>query len=175
MAIACIGLGANTGNREANLRMALRGMSRMTRVMVVSALYETEPLGAQGPAYYNAACQIETGLEPLPLLRFLKGLEAEVGRRPGGEIWGPRPIDLDILLYGDQTLEGEALVIPHPRLAERGFVLAPLAEIAPSVRHPVLGRPIAELAHGIDMSGVRQIAAAGWHGVVGTEGQRIRL
>ncbi len=175
MSTAYIGLGANIGNREANLRMALRGMSRMARVQAVSALYETEPQGADGPPYYNAACRIETGLEPLPLLRFLKGLEVEIGRRPGGERWGPRPIDLDILLYGDQTLESEALVIPHQRLAERAFVLAPLGEIAAGLRHPVLGRTIAELARGIDMGGVREIAAAGWDGVVGTEGQRIRL
>jgi len=175
MAIVYIGLGANTGNREANLRMALRGMTRMTRVLAVSSLYETEPQGAEGPPFYNAACQIDAGLEPLPLLRFLKGLEAEVGRRPGGERWGPRPIDLDILLYGEETLDSEALVIPHPRLAERAFVLAPLAEIAPGVRHPVLGQTIAELARGMDMSGVRKIAEAGWDGVAGTEGQRVRI
>jgi len=175
MTVAYIGLGANIGNREANLRVALRGMSRMTRVLAVSALYETEPQGVAGPPYYNTACRIEVGLEPLPLLRFLKGLEAEIGRRPGGERWGPRPIDLDILLYGEETLDSEALVIPHPRLAERAFVLAPLAEIAAGLRHPVLGRTIAELARGMDTSGVRQIAAAGWDGVVGTEGQRVRL
>ena len=175
MAIVYIGLGANSGNREANLRMALRGMTRMTRVLAVSSLYETEAEGPEQPPFYNAVCQIEAGLEPLPLLRFLKGLEAEVGRRPGGERWGPRPIDLDILLYGEETRDSEALVIPHPRLAERGFVLAPLAEIAPGVRHPVLGRTVAELARGMDMSGVRQIAEAGWDGVVGTEGQRVRI
>ncbi len=175
MPTAYIGLGANTGNREANLRTALLGMMRLSRVQLVSALYETDAIGPEQPPFYNAACQIDTGLEPLALLRFLKGLEAEVGRRPGGERWGPRPIDLDILLYGEETLASEALVIPHPRLAERGFVLTPLAEIAAVVRHPVLGRTIADLARGIDMGGVRKIAAAGWDGVAGSGGQRVRI
>src|SRR5712692_3244656 len=112
MANVYIALGSNIGNREANLRMALRGMTRMSRVKSVSALYESEPLGSfeapstegrqdrpEQPPYYNAVCFIETGLEPASLLRFLKGLEHEIGRRPGGPRLGPRPIDLDILLY----------------------------------------------------------------------------
>src|SRR5438128_2829803 len=138
MATAYIGLGANTGNREANLRMALSGLTRMARVEAVSSLYETAPVGSEEeqPTFYNAVCRIETGLEPESLLRFLKTLEREIGRRPGTERWGPRPIDLDILLYEERIIEGEELDVPHPRLAERAFVLVALAEIAPDTIYP---------------------------------------
>ena len=175
MSTAHIGLGANTGNRRANLRMALIGMSRLARVDAVSALYETPPVGdhAEGqPPYYNAACRIQTGLDPLPLLRFLQSLEHEIGRRlaPRG---APRPIDLDILLYEDAALETLELTIPHPRLHERAFALIPLADIAPDVRHPTLGRTIAELASAAGSEGVRQIADAGW-AALGEPG-RVRL
>src|SRR5437867_665789 len=126
MAIAYIGLGSNLGNREANLRMALRLMTRLSRVEAVSALYESDPVGPEQPPYYNAACRIETGLEPLPLLRFLQSIEHEIGRRSGGERWGPRPIDLDLLLYDDRIVDSDDLSVPHPRLSERAFALAPL-------------------------------------------------
>ncbi len=93
MGTAYIGLGANTGNREANLRMALGGLTRMARVEAVSSLYETDPVGSEEQlAFYNAVCRIQTGLEPESLLRLLKTLEHEIGRRPGAERWGPRPI-----------------------------------------------------------------------------------
>ncbi len=129
MTAAYIGLGANTGNREANLRMALRGMTRMARIVAVSSLYETEPVGLEGPAFYNAVCRIETGLQPRALLRFLKGLEQEIGRRPGPRAagWGSRPIDIDVLLYGEAVVEDSDLTVPHPRLAERRFALVPAA------------------------------------------------
>ena len=170
MTAVYIGLGANLGNREANLRMALSAMTRMVRVEAVSALYETDPVGGPPqPAFYNAACAIEAGLDPLPLLRFLRSIEDEVGRRPGGEHMGPRPIDIDILLYGDLTVDDPQLTLPHPRLHERAFVLVPLAEIAADVRHPVLGRTIAELAAEAESTGVRRIAEIGWDGVAGRE------
>jgi 2-amino-4-hydroxy-6-hydroxymethyldihydropteridine diphosphokinase len=175
MATVYLGLGANIGNREANLRMALRGLTRMARVEAVSSLYETDPVGAvQQPAFYNAVCRIETGLEPESLLRFLKSLEHEIGRRPGGPAGGPRPIDLDILLYDDRTLESEDLTIPHPRLAERAFVLVPLAEIAPDARHPQREETIAKLTEAVAKEGVRRIKEAGWDGVTGSE-ERVRL
>ena len=137
MSTVFIALGANIGNREANLRMALRAMTRMARVQAVSSLYESEPEGgADQPAYYNAVCRIETGLEPLSLLRFLKGLEHEIGRRPSAGRGEPRPIDLDILLFDGRVVETDDLTIPHPRLAERSFVVQPLAEIAPDVDSP---------------------------------------
>jgi 2-amino-4-hydroxy-6-hydroxymethyldihydropteridine diphosphokinase len=176
MSTVYLGLGANIGNREANLRMALRGLTRMARVEAVSALYETDPIGSvkEQPAFYNAACRIDTGLEPESLLRFLKSLEHEIGRRPGGPAGGPRPIDLDILLYEDRTLDSEDLTIPHPRLAERAFVLIPLAEIAPNVHYPQRDETIAQLAEAVGEGGVRQIKDAGWDGVLGTE-TRARL
>ncbi len=184
MATVYLGLGSNLGNREANLRAALRGLWRMGRVEVVSSLYESEPVGgpldsAQDrpaqPPFYNAACRWETGLEPRPLLRFLRGLEHELGRRPGGERWGPRPIDLDILLYGDRVVSEEELVIPHPRLAERPFVLVPLAEVAADVRHPTLGKTVAELLKAAGRKGVRRVGRAGWDGLEGMAAEKLRL
>jgi 2-amino-4-hydroxy-6-hydroxymethyldihydropteridine diphosphokinase len=176
MATVYIGLGANIGNREANLRMALRALTRMARVGAVSSLYETDPIGSvrDQPAFYNAVCRIETGLEPEALLRFLKGIEHEIGRRPRSIEGGPRPMDLDILLYDDRIVASEDLTIPHARLAERAFVLVPLAEIAPDARHPQREQTIAKLAEVVGDSGVRRIKDAGWDGVVGGEG-RVRL
>jgi len=174
MATAYLGLGANIGNREANLRMALRGLTRMARVESVSSLYESEAVGPEQPPFYNAVCRIETGLEPESLLRFLKTLEHEIGRRPGGERWGPRPLDLDILLYEERIVEEEDLVVPHPRLAERAFVLVPLAEIAPDEHHPQRIETIAQLAESVDKGGIRRTKDPGWDGVAGT-GERVRL
>jgi 2-amino-4-hydroxy-6-hydroxymethyldihydropteridine diphosphokinase len=176
MATVYLGLGANIGNREANLRTALRAATRMCRVTAASSLYETEPIGdLEQPPFYNAAAAIETGLEPLSLLRFLKAIEEEIGRRPGGPPKGPRPIDLDILLYDDLTLETPLLTVPHPRLAGRAFVLQPLAEIAGRVRHPVTGRTITQLAKAAGTKGVRVIAAPGWDGVAGRDPGRVRI
>jgi len=170
-----LALGANIGNREANLRLALRLMTRLCRVRAASSLYETEPAeGAPPPPYYNAVCLVETGLEPLPLLRFLKGLEDEIGRRPGPP-GAPRPCDLDILLYEDRVLDSPELTVPHPRHHERAFVLQPLAEIAPDARHPLLGRTIAELAAEVGGEGVRRVAERGWDGVAGQEPGRVRI
>ncbi len=176
MTIVYLGLGSNLGNREANLRAALRGLWRMGRVEAVSSLYETEPVGGPAqPMFYNAACSWETGLEPRPLLRFLQGLEHELGRRPGKERWAPRPIDLDVLLCGDRIVGEEGLTIPHPRLAERPFVLAPLAEIAADARHPVEGKTIAELLAAAGTEGVRRIAEAGWDGLEGMAAEKLTL
>jgi len=175
MATVYVALGANTGNREANLQMALRGLTRMARVDAVSSLYESDPVGLEEqPAFYNAVCRIETGLEPESLLRFLKSLEHEIGRRPGGKRWGSRPIDLDILLYEERIVQGGELEVPHPRLAERAFVLIPLAEIAPAALDPRQNEIIAQLAQAIDTSGVSRIKDTGWDGVAGREG-RVRL
>lgn len=184
MEAAYLGLGSNLGNREANLRWALRGLWRMGQVTAVSALYESEPVGgpfdsAQDrpaqPSFYNAACRLETGLEPRPLLRFLQGLEQELGRRPGGERWGPRPVDLDILLYEELAMDEEGMVIPHPRLAERPFVLVPLAEIAADVRLPGDGHTIGELLAAAGTRGVQRVAEAGWDGLEGLAAEKLSL
>lgn len=169
MTTAYLALGSNLGNREANLRVAISAITRMCRVIAVSSLYETDPVPAEQPAFYNAAVAIETGLEPLSLLRFLKAIEEEVGRRPGGERNGPRPIDIDILLYGGDTFEDELLTIPHPRLAERPFVLVPLAEIAADANHPTLAKTVAELARAAGDKGVRRVSEPGWEAVTTSE------
>lgn len=176
MADVYLGLGSNLGNREANLRAVLRGLWRMGRVEAVSSLYETEPAGGPAqPPFCNAACRWQTGLEPTPLLRFLQGLEREIGRRGGGERWGPRPIDMDVLLYGDRVVDEEGLVIPHPRMAERAFVLVPLVEIAAEVRHPIEGKSVAEMLAAVGTEGVRRIAEVGWDGMEGMAAEKLRL
>lgn len=175
MSTVFIALGANLGNREANLRMALRGMTRMARVQAVSALYESEPEGGAGqPAYYNAVCRIETGLEPQALLRFLKGLEHEIGRRPTAEAGGPRPIDLDILLFDDRVVDSDDLTVPHPRMVTRPFVLQPLSEIASGVVVPGADQTVEALARQVGNARLKRIAEAGWDGVAGAP-QRMRL
>jgi 2-amino-4-hydroxy-6-hydroxymethyldihydropteridine diphosphokinase len=158
-----IGLGANVGNRLANLRMTLARMRTFARVEAVSRLYETAPVGLQEqPLFLNAACRVTIGLEPDALFRFLKNLETEIGRRPGGPPGGPRPIDLDILFYGERVVEANSLRIPHPRLAERAFVLAPLCDLAPEMRHPLLGKTMRELLDAVGEAGVKAIAEGGW-------------
>ena len=167
-----LGLGANLGNRAANLRMALRYMSSLARVDAVSSLYETVPVGSNGspeasqdqPSFYNAVCRIATGLSPEALLDYLERVEFEIGRRPAPH-WAARPVDLDILLYGERVVETDRLVVPHLRLAERAFVLVPLAEIAADVRHPVLGRTIGEMLASLDepeLAGVTRLEPPGW-------------
>lgn len=139
-----IALGSNLGDRAANLRASLRLMRESGIVPErVSSVWESEPVPAGQPPYLNAVAAVETGLAPLELLAALKAIEHALGRRPGPR-WGPRPIDLDILFYGHAELSTPALVIPHPLVAERAFVLAPLSEICPGPL-PVLGRTAIEL------------------------------
>lgn len=160
-----LGLGANIGNRSGNLREAMRLLSRHGEVAGVSSLYRSQALVLEGqppgPDFYNAVCEIATNLSPSELLACVKNIEHEIGRRPG-ERWAPRPIDIDILLYGDERIETETLVVPHPSLHERNFVLLPLAEIAPEVKHPALHRLIGELADDADFIGLEHIAGPEW-------------
>lgn len=167
MAVAHLGLGANLGDRAANLKQALRLIAQSATVTGVSPLYETEPVGPEQPLFYNAVCEIETALAPRELLVRLKEMEREVGRSPRTERWGPREIDIDILLYGEQVIEEKDLTIPHPQMLERAFVLVPLAEIAADVHHPVRGETIGDLAALVDAEGVRKVADAGWERAIG--------
>ena len=145
---AYIGLGCNQGDRELKLLLAVAELGKLsgTRVTALSHFYETEPVGGVDQEhFYNAVARISTALPPLELLAALKRLETKVFRRQPTVHWGPRSMDLDILLYGDLVLDSERLTIPHPRLSERRFVLQPLADIAATLVHPSLGRSIAEL------------------------------
>ena len=144
-----LGLGSNMGNRQANLDKALDILSQKLRVERISSIYDTEPVGDINQSrFLNAVCQVYTRLEPMELLTLAKGIEFKLGRAPATSNT-PRPIDIDILFYGDQVINSSELVIPHPRLAERAFVLVPLAEIAPELVHPVSGKVVGELLQGL--------------------------
>ena len=144
-----LGLGSNMGNRQDNLDGVLALLSQRLRVEKISSIYDTEPIGnTSQPRFLNLVCQIYTRLAPMELLALAKGIEAKLGRT-SGKSNAPRPIDIDILFYDDQVIETPELVIPHPRLVERAFVLVPLAEIAPDLMHPVSGKTIKELLQGI--------------------------
>lgn len=133
LATVYIAFGGNVGDREGNLRAALALLRQHAQIEAVSSLYETEPAYVlDQPRFLNGVLRGSTALAPLDLLRALKQIEVTVGRLPGPRN-GPRPVDLDILLYGDLALDTPELTIPHPRIAERPFVLVPLAEIAPEL------------------------------------------
>lgn len=141
MSTAYISLGSNLGDRELNVNRAVEliGM-RAGKMIVSSSLFETMPWGfADQPAFINSACSIETTLSPQELLLTLRAIEDELGRDRSALRWGPRVIDLDILLYNSLIIDEPNLRIPHPHMHERIFVLAPMVEIAPEAVHPVLG------------------------------------
>lgn len=144
---AYVGLGTNMGNRVKNLVTALQGIESSSSLSLglVSSIYETKPIGVHGGGMFlNAVCSVDTHLVPRALLDILEGVEFKMGRRGKGKCES-RIIDLDLLLHGDLKLKEPGLILPHPRLHERGFVLVPLCEIAPRAFHPVLGKRICDI------------------------------
>ncbi len=151
MTTAYVGLGSNLGDRRALLDGALARLAAEPglRLLAASRWIETDPVGGPPqPRYLNGACALESALEPRELLSRMLAIEWDLGR-VRGERWAPRTVDLDLLFYGDLVVREPDLEVPHPRAHERAFVLEPLAEIAPQLRHPVLGMTVRDLAMGL--------------------------
>jgi 2-amino-4-hydroxy-6-hydroxymethyldihydropteridine diphosphokinase len=147
MVKAYLGLGSNLGNREKNLKGCIKRLKvlRGVKLLCASQFYENEPVGGPPqPSYLNAAVAIETSLNPKELLKILQGVESSFNRLRNVK-WGPRTLDIDILLYGNEIVTDDDLVIPHTLMHERLFVLKPLSEIAADAKHPILDKTIAEL------------------------------
>ena len=155
-AVTCyLGLGSNLGQREENLRQAVAHVGALMAVTAVSAVYETPPWGVtEQPDFLNICLAGETTLPPPLLLTALKAIETRMGRQPTYR-WGPRLIDIDLLFYGDWVVADPDLIIPHPRLVERAFVLAPLADIAPDFIHPQNHKTVSAMLSELDCAGLR--------------------
>ncbi|UCE97179.1 MAG: 2-amino-4-hydroxy-6-hydroxymethyldihydropteridine diphosphokinase [Dehalococcoidia bacterium] len=148
-----LGIGSNMGDRKENIEKAIDYLSQKLRVTEKSSIYDTEPVGIrEQPRFLNMVCQVKTMLKAADLLVLAKAIESKLGRMPGKRN-SPRPIDIDILFYGDEIINTPELRIPHPRLTHRAFVLVPLAEIAPTLVHPLnrksAGELLKELKHGV--------------------------
>ncbi len=159
----CLGLGSNLGDRRVYLRLGLEALGRHGQVEAISGLYETAPVGyLDQPDFLNAACLFRTALEPHALLEAAKEAERDAGRT-GGPRYGPRTLDIDLLLWDRGVVSLPDLIVPHPRLAERAFALLPLAEVAPDWVHPLLKTRVTCLAAAVrGRPGVRRIAGPGW-------------
>jgi 2-amino-4-hydroxy-6-hydroxymethyldihydropteridine diphosphokinase len=149
-----LALGTNLGDRPGNLRQALQKLRACANVEQVSRCYETKPVGYEDqPDFLNLTCCITTELAPLQLLRSLRDIEQQMGRQASFRN-APRPIDIDILLFDDLVVDFPELTIPHPRMSERAFVLAPLADIAPEIVHPILKLTVREMLGRVDRHGI---------------------
>lgn len=148
MAIVYIGLGSNLERKKANIRRTIKLLSKKKdiKILKVSSLYETEPVGyVKQDWFVNACLKVETNLSPRQLLNTLKDIEKQLKRKKAFLKWGPRTIDLDILLYDNLKLKTKDLVIPHPEMHKRAFVLIPLMELEPNLIHPTKKKSILEL------------------------------
>jgi 2-amino-4-hydroxy-6-hydroxymethyldihydropteridine diphosphokinase len=155
-----LGLGSNLDDRIGALRKAIAGLSQVVTIDAVSSVWDTAPeIVENQPRFLNAAVSGWTDLDPFALLRSIKRLEREMGRRTEAR-YGPRLIDVDILLYDDLRVDSRELIIPHPLLAKRAFVLAPLAEIAPRLRHPVLGETVSDLLARLPLADIRRLESS---------------
>ena len=158
-----LGIGGNLGDREANMCRAVELLRPSFSGLRASALYETPPWGdPDQPRFLNAVLRGRTALEPLALLDELQRIEAALGRVRSDRHWGPRPVDIDILLYAREVIDHPRLQVPHPRLRERGFVLRPLADIAAGLTLPPDGAIAGELLVTVDTDGIRRIAGPEW-------------
>jgi 2-amino-4-hydroxy-6-hydroxymethyldihydropteridine diphosphokinase len=163
LTVAVLGLGGNIGDTRGLMAAAVDHLSRHPEIKVeaVSALYRTPPWGkTDQPPFLNAAVRIETRLSPEDLLQTVLNVEQALGRRRA-ERWGPRTIDIDILLYGTVAVDQPGLHIPHPRLKERAFALAPLVDVMPDAE--VMGRPATEWLAASDRAGMQRLTEPGWH------------
>jgi len=149
-----IGLGSNLGDREKNLRLGVSRLGELGRILRVSSVYETQPWGREDqPDFLNAVCSLDPILrDPELFFRELKRIETEAGRR-FRERWGPRELDLDLLFWGDEVVATESLSVPHPHLADRSFVLTPLCQIAPDLKHPLTGLTVRQMLESCSDSG----------------------
>ncbi len=157
-----VALGSNLGDPAQQLRDAVAALKKLPNTSVVrcSPLYETEPMGPQDqPNFVNAVCELDTSLAPHDLLLQLQAIEVEQGRKPQNLRWGARLIDLDILTFGEQQIDSIDLTIPHPGIADRSFVLYPLADLAPELQIPGVGKVIALRQHCQDFA-IKQIKLA---------------
>jgi len=148
-----LSLGSNVGDREQNLRTAIAKLGELGEVIAVSSFYETEPVEfTQQPWFLNCAVAVRTELMPKLFLAKIQAIEQEMGRRRV-QPKGPRTLDIDILLFGNSVINAQQLEVPHPSMHERRFVLAPLVEIAPEVRHPIFKRTVRELLQALPQNG----------------------